>query len=34
MGADYLAYCLLDAIVDNYFIIMETLGEKYRIIGG
>ena len=28
MGADYLAYCLLDAIVDNYFIIMETLGEK------
>lgn len=28
MGADYLAYCLLDAIVDNYFIIMEILGEK------
>lgn len=28
LGADYLAYCLLDAIVDNYFIIMETLGEK------
>ena len=28
MGADYLAYCLLDAIVDNYFILMETLGEK------
>ena len=28
MGADYLAYCLLDAIVDNYFTIMETLGEK------
>ena len=28
MGADYLAYCLLDAIVDNYFIILETLGEK------
>ena len=28
MGADYLAYCLLDAIIDNYFIIIETLGEK------
>src|SRR3989338_63739 len=28
IGADYLAYCLLDAIVDNYFTIMETLGEK------
>ena len=28
MGADYLAYCLLDAIIDNYFTIMETLGEK------
>src|SRR3990172_9058063 len=29
MGADYLAYCLLDAIVDNYFTIMETL-ETFR----
>ena len=28
MGADYLAYALLDAIVDNYFIILEKLGEK------
>ena len=27
-GADYLAYVLLDAIVDNYFIILEKLGEK------
>ncbi|MFH1776116.1 MAG: magnesium/cobalt transporter CorA [Candidatus Omnitrophota bacterium] len=27
-GADYLAYALLDAIVDNYFIILEKLGEK------
>ena len=26
-GADYLAYTLLDAIVDNYFIILESLGE-------
>lgn len=28
MGPDYLAYSLIDAIVDNYFIIMEKLGEK------
>jgi len=26
-GADYLAYALLDLIVDNYFLIMERLGE-------
>lgn len=28
MGADYLAYCLLDCIVDYYFIILEKLDEK------
>ncbi|MBD3388999.1 MAG: magnesium/cobalt transporter CorA [Candidatus Altiarchaeales archaeon] len=27
-GADYLAYSLLDAIVDNYFILLEELGER------
>ena len=27
MGADYLAYALMDAIVDNYFTILEKLGE-------
>ncbi|OHB94310.1 MAG: magnesium and cobalt transport protein CorA [Planctomycetes bacterium RIFCSPHIGHO2_12_FULL_52_36] len=27
MGADYLAYALLDSIVDNYFVILERLGE-------
>ncbi|UOB17630.1 magnesium/cobalt transporter CorA [Abyssalbus ytuae] len=27
-GADYLLFCLMDAVVDNYFLIMETLGEK------
>ncbi|MFC2072393.1 magnesium/cobalt transporter CorA [Chloroflexota bacterium] len=27
-GSDYLAYALLDAIVDNYFLILETVGEK------
>jgi len=28
MGADYLAYALLDAIVDNYFIVLEKIGEE------
>lgn len=28
MGADYLAYSLLDAIIDNYFVILEKLGDK------
>jgi magnesium transporter len=26
-GADYLAYTLLDAIVDHYFVVLEKLGE-------
>jgi magnesium transporter len=28
LGADYLAYSLIDSIVDHYFIILEKLGEK------
>jgi magnesium transporter len=28
MGADYLAYSLLDAVVDNYFVILEKIGER------
>jgi magnesium transporter len=27
-GSDYLAYSLIDAIVDNYFTVVEKLGEK------
>lgn len=27
LGADYLAYSLIDAVVDNYFIILEKTGE-------
>ncbi|MGZ3844683.1 MAG: magnesium/cobalt transporter CorA [Flavisolibacter sp.] len=27
-GADYLCYSLLDMIVDNYFFVMEKLGER------
>jgi magnesium transporter len=32
MGADYLLYGLMDAIVDNYFLIMEKTGEKIEEI--
>jgi magnesium transporter len=32
MGADYLAYALIDSIVDNYFIILEKLGEKIEFL--
>jgi len=28
MGADYLVYSLIDEIIDNYFLILEKLGEK------
>jgi magnesium transporter len=28
MKADYLAYALLDTIVDHYFVVLEKLGEK------
>ncbi len=31
-GADYLAYTLLDTIVDNYFIVLERLGERIEIL--
>lgn len=32
LGADYLAYSLLDSIVDNYFIILEKLGEDIELL--
>ena len=28
MGPDYLAYALIDAVVDHYFVVLEKLGEK------
>jgi magnesium transporter len=28
LGCDYLAYALMDAVVDNYFIILEELGAE------
>ena len=32
LGADYLAYTLMDAVVDNYFAIFEKLGERIEIL--
>lgn len=31
-GADYLCYSLLDIIVDNYFFVMERLGERIETV--
>ncbi|MEJ2697288.1 MAG: magnesium/cobalt transporter CorA [Candidatus Sulfobium sp.] len=32
MGADYLVYTLMDAIVDNYFTVLEAMGEKVEVL--
>lgn len=32
MGNDYLTYCLMDAITDFYFIILEKIGDNIEII--
>ncbi len=32
MSADYLAYSLIDAIVDYYFIVLEQIGEKVETL--
>ncbi len=31
-GADYLAYALIDAVVDSYFAVLEALGEKIETL--
>lgn len=31
-GADYLAYRLIDAIVDEYFVVLEGLGEQIEVV--
>ena len=31
-GADYLAYAIMDVIVDHYFILLEKLGEKIEFL--
>jgi len=32
MKADYLAYCLVDAIVDHYFVALERVGEQLETL--
>ena len=32
MGADYLAYCLIDAVVDLYFLILEKIGDRIETL--
>lgn len=32
LGSDYLCYALLDAIVDNYFVVLESIGERIEDI--
>lgn len=32
LGADYLAYTLLDAIVDNYFVVLESISDSIEAI--
>lgn len=31
-GTDYLAYALIDAVVDEYFMILETFGDKIEVL--
>jgi magnesium transporter len=32
MGSDYLAYALIDAVVDNYFAVLENIGEQIEAL--
>ncbi len=32
MGADYLAYCLIDAVVDGYFSVLDKQGEEIETL--
>jgi len=34
MGADYLAYTILDIVVDQYFAVLERLGERIEVLEG
>ena len=31
-GTDYLAYCMVDIVVDNYFSILDQLGERIDVL--
>ena len=32
MGCDYLAYALIDSVVDHYFLVFEKYGEKIEVL--
>ncbi len=32
MGSDYLAYCLIDAVVDYFFLILEKIGDNIEVM--
>ena len=32
LGADYLSYCLIDAVVDFYFVIIEKIGDRLETL--
>lgn len=32
LGADYLLYALIDAIVDHYFVVLEAIGEEIETV--
>lgn len=32
MQADYLAYCLIDAVVDHYFVLLEGIGDEVEAL--
>ncbi|MFH1505059.1 MAG: magnesium/cobalt transporter CorA [Candidatus Omnitrophota bacterium] len=34
MGADYLAYALIDAVVDGYYLILEKIGDRIEEMEG
>jgi magnesium transporter len=31
-GTDYLAYCIMDSVVDNYFVLLEQLADKVEVL--
>jgi magnesium transporter len=31
-GADYLAYCLIDSVIDSYFDVLEKIGDEVEIL--
>ena len=32
LGSDYLAYALIDAVVDHYFVVLEQIGERLEFL--